>query len=674
VLGLDAIGFLVARLLPVPGELPLTAMLTPAEQPAMLALRATLCGALAICGGTALLRPAVGAETGPVLPRCTWIAAAAGALGCAAEAATDSGSREWSAALALLLLGAAAGVALARRPRVLAGVAVTGAALAVLTGIELATASIGGLGGLDVAYGISGSVLLGACVHRWAMTSAPRRPSINGAALAERAGLDGRVGVLDLGPAGPGDRSEGTGPSRALVLSRLRGVAVCAAAVVSVVGAIRFGLAGPRTWFDLVHQPSGLVLLGLVVLPLLVAPVWAGIGAAAGLGRTPGHGRFDAAFAAALLAVSVAASLPALPAAAAAPVAGQPLLRPVSLAGRQVSVLVMPMRPGPNLVHLGMAGPSTAASPGMGPAMAGGGMGGDTGVAGGAVTVSAGGAAVAATPRAGAPGLWAVVDIPAGAGALTLAGRGRSAAVPVDVGHAEPTAGDAALERVLAGPDGPECAGAALGALAAGATARQTCPSEGLGAGDAAALSDMVAFLAHQRLTSVALVSDGSPRSRSAAALVRAQATRWGIRIDPVPAGQDSVIVVSGWTGAPAALHEVGRRSALGSTGGAVLAPWLAVAPVLAEASSETVPLAFDPKQRAVREYAATLRAIFPAETPSPGGFLAWAAHRDLPPGPVRFYGAAQVNVPMGGMMDFDMNPAGVPGDWYPGGTVVSIN
>lgn len=701
--GLSVAVYVVARLIATPAGA-VSAMLTPGIPPSMLGLRVVLCATLATCGGVALLVPSVGTTftsagmPGGLVRRWMGTSAALGMLACLGEAVTDRGARQWSAVLAALLLITAFGVARARRGPTVAAVASAGALLAILAGIALATASTGPSGVLDVVYVLAVSVLLGASIHGHAL----RRPAGPGqirdlAGLARRAGLAGRAELLDLteGPAPTTGAGGSRGPSRELAVGRLFGLVVLSGVVAAAAGAAQLAVSGPRTWFDLCHTASALVVLAQVVAPIVVTGMWSTLRHTAA--NTPdtrptnsrtaldraGAGFAAAAAALTTVAVLLAASRAALPAAPAAPIPGQPLLRPAALGGQHLAVLVTPMRPGPNLVHIG-ASPNPGSAPTMSSGMSG--MGPSAGGAAPAVptvSVSAGGASVTAGARPGAPGLWAVLDIPAGTHTLTLAtgptnsgpGPRDSTTVPVDVGTAAGSPTQGAGEQAWTGPDGPECASAALGAVIASATPVSSCPADRLSSTDAASLSGTVAFLAHQRLTHLGLVSDGSTRSRAAAAVVREQAARWRLTIDPTPVGQDSVLVVTGWDGAPAALHAVTERAAHGSTGGAILAPWLAVAPILGEASSETVPLTFNPQTKPVREYAATLRAVFPGETPSPAGYLAWAAGTDPSAlGAMRFYGAAQVNVPMGGMMDFDMNPDGVPGDWYPSGTIVPID
>jgi hypothetical protein len=260
-----------------------------------------------------------------------------------------------------------------------------------------------------------------------------------------------------------------------------------------------------------------------------------------------------------------------------------------------------------------------------------------------------------------------VVNLPEGGGTLTVSGDGLSVGVPIDAGH---TPGDPAVRQTLAGPDGPECASAALGALAAGHGAPASCPSQALTPYDAGILASSVDFLAQRGIQMLDLDSDGSARSRAADAAVRAEAARKGMAVSPTPGAGHTLFVVSGWDHGAVGLTALSERSAAGGFGGVMLAPWLMSGPVLGRTTSEAMALDFDPQQSAARVYSSALASAFPGETPSTSGYRGWRGTDRL--GELRFYGAAQVYVPMGGAMD-DMDMGGQPGDWYPSGTVVAI-
>jgi hypothetical protein len=515
-----------------------------------------------------------------------------------------------------------------------------------------------------------------------------------------------------------------------VVAARLAGLALISGIVCTQAGVLQLALTGPRTWPDAFHGGYGVLALAQAVLPL-AATLLRPVTRRASTTDTPAHDTTNdtandnqepsrrpvsrpvsrpvprsvlwSAGAAVLLAVAAGTALATVAPAPAGPVPGQPLLRPVLLGDQRLGVLVTPMRPGLNLVHLSAPSkPRTGATAMGNTAMGNTAMGGEGQPATPPITVAAGGSGVTATTRPYAPGLWALINIPAGTHTLTLTstttathdpattspamtspgmtgsgmaagerGAPVSATVPVDVGSAP---GDLASQRVLAGPDGPECVSAQLGALLAQAQPGPGCPAGQLTDTDAASLTDTVAFLAHQHIHTLDLVSDTSPRSLAAAGLVRTQAARWGISVTDVPAPNDTLLVVSGWSRAAHAVTDFTARVHEAPSGGAVVAPWLATGPILDQASSETVPLTFNPQQRPVREYVATVSAIFPGGTASPAGYLAWAAHTDpAAVGATHFYGAAQVNVPMGGPMDAEMSNTS-PDAWYPGGSIIPIN
>jgi hypothetical protein len=596
-----------------------------------------------------------------------WAAGLLATAGCTLEVLTGGASRPWAAAQAAisllvpLLLGTS-------RPGRAVPVALL---LAGVLGVELGTARTGLPFAVDVVFALAGSVLFGAC-------------------------------VLGIGA----DAGTGSG--------RVHTVAIWAGLATTAAGVGQLALTGPPAGYDMLHTGYGLAALVQAAVPLLVTATWLVIGArlgraaaqpgaetgaeksevsetetetetearpehlvaaarAGGRGRAGELSRLCAGGVA--VAVAAAAVLATLPHPAGAPVPGQPLARPVELPFQHLALLVAPMRPGPNLVHVA-ATPAGAASQ-----LAGHHHGAPPpSTPPGTITVSAGGAAVPVTARPGAPGAWAVLDIPAGTDRITVTADGSPATVPVDVGD---TPADPALQRALTGPDGPECASGLLGGLVAVSTVGRTpaeanlaadCPSEALTSADADALRDTVTFLAGRGVTGLNLVSDGSPRGVAAADLVRARAATAKLPVRPVGTPTDTLLVVSGWSGAVPALTEAVARSEDEPAGGIVLAPWLLTGGVVSAAPSEVLPLTFNPGESPARQYGATVAAVFPGEGPSTAGYLAWlragGAGGQLEPR-VTFYGAAPVDVPMG--MD-DMHMGGNPGDWYPTGTVVPIS
>ena len=664
---------------------PVLALVDPIPTGPAAALRAVLLAATAVVAGVGMVagglaRPSVGKGWAPgrgVL-LVAWVAGLVASAACVAEVLTGGAWRPLAAAqvavslLVPLLLGTARSVLAAPVALLVAG----------LLAIELGTARTGIPLVVDVVFAVSGAVLLGASVL----------------------GVD----------AGTGQRG---GIRRTAAL-----VAVPAGLVTSIAGVAQLALTGPPAAYDMLHTGYGLAALTQAALPVLVTAVWLAIGRLSGeqrveaadqpvevgdkpdvdkpdvdkpdvekpvevveppLRRRP-PGRSRAGELSRLCAVGVgvsfatAAVLATLPHPAAAPVPGQPLARPVELPFQHLAVLVAPMRPGLNLVHIA-ATPAVSGSESAGhhhgaPAPT---------TPPGTFTVSAGGAAVPVTPRAGAPGEWAVLDIPAGTDRITVTDDGAPATVPVDVGTAP---AEPALARALAGPDGPECAGAMLGGLVAGSARAANgaapvpvtlteCPSQRLTAADAGAVRDEVDFLAGRGITGLNLVADDSPRGRAAADLVRAEAGAKSLPVRGTGVVTDTLLVVSGWSEAVPALKDAVARSADEPAGGIVLAPWLLANGVVATAPSEVVALPFNPGESPARQYGATVAAVFPNEGPSTAGYLAWL--RAGGPGAplaqrVTFYGAAPVDVPMG-MADMDM-ASGNPGEWYPSGTVVPIS
>ncbi len=397
----------------------------------------------------------------------------------------------------------------------------------------------------------------------------------------------------------------------------------------------------------------------------------------------------------ALAAFAAATVAAALPAPATPPPAGVPLATTARLAGRDVPVLLSPARPGPNLVHVG--GPTTGMSAGANPTRL-----------------------TPLTARPGASGGWAVVDLPPGATSLTLRAGDAVVATPVRLGDA--SSAGARLGAAATGDDGPECASAALGALAAGVHAPLTaCPADRLEPADQRDLRALTGFLADRGVPSVTLVADNSPRGVAAAAQVRQAAAARGLPVSGQPDGRGATLVVAGWSGAATALAEHARAQAAGQSSGrpadagVYLAPWLLTAPVAGTPSGVSLPLRFDPRDVEGLRYAITLAALFPGEPPSAAGFERWAAARAVSlAGPARLYAAAQVQIMpmseapgsagvgsdpaamagmggMAGMAGMGGTPPGrqpssesarggmagmdgdVPGQWLPNGSVVAV-
>jgi hypothetical protein len=631
----------------------MAALIRPPVPGATVLMRVVLLAAISLTAGIALARPALGTgEVSRGVRLAVRVSGVAGAAVCVAEALTAQASRPVAAGLVVLLVSATLLVPGRTRVSVALG-ALLGLVLALVLGFELVSTGSGGARLAASGYGLFGALLLGASVFGVAVL--PGRPK----RLPDPAAVPS-----DTAPEAPAALPGPVAgvPDRALVISRLTGIALVSGVLTTLSGAVYLGLTGPRTGFDAGHTAYGVASVAQAALPVLVTLGWLLARHPRGLAR----GAELTRLAAGLLVVAflAGASLATLPQPAAGPSPGRALLRPVDLGLRHLAVLVTPMRPGANLVHVGDAGGGQATPVGHQH-----GVPAAPSATPGTLTVSAGGPAVPLTSRPGAPGLWAVVDIPAGHGSLTVAADGLSAALPIDAGDAP---ADPAVQRTLAGPDGPECATAQLGGLAAGHPDTGGCPSQALSAADAGVLSRTVDWLVGRGITTVDLAVDGSPRSVQAERVVREQAARRDLTVAATPANEHTLLVLSGWaTGSDQLSASAVRAQGGGAYGGVVLAPWLFSAPVLQRATSEVGAVRLDPKGTRARQYALTLAAAFPGETPTPGGYLAWTGGRSATE-PVRFLGAAQVNVPMGGAMD-DMDMSGGPGDWYPAGTVLAI-
>ncbi|MGX1547427.1 hypothetical protein [Streptomyces adustus] len=341
------------------------------------------------------------------------------------------------------------------------------------------------------------------------------------------------------------------------------------------------------------------------------------------------------------------------PAAAARP--GPPVVRELHRNGRHVPVMVVPNRPGLNLVGIGVDGTQKASA----------GTDRDRLTAG--------------TVRAGSAQRWTTVNLPRGESRLWISAAGAVGSFTVDTGTrtAAPTA--------LRGADAPECAAAAAGELAAGLDRPLTsCPSDRLTEADRSALRAVVTFLAGRGTRTAALVGDDSPRGRAAAAEVRTAAAAARITLaapstGPVTASARPLIVVAGWQRAQSVLQDVaaGRIRSQGS----YLAPWLLTRSLLTPAAGQIIPLRFTPRTGMPMTYASALAARLPGEYPSATGYEAWrrasgaAIRADADP--VRLYATAVMYIPG--------SPLSGPGagghhhggatdvDWLPDGMIAPV-
>lgn len=649
-------------------------------------LRVALLVGTALVAGLALVGlvvPVPAGRPGRGIRVTGWVAA--GVVAVAAEIVHLTGD--------VAVLGTVLQVVAALAAAVLIGsrwAALPGAVLLGLLAVQLGSVRSGLPFLLDVAYAFGAAALLGAAAT---LAAARRESSATSARVAPPQGtLEARRSrenaeaptvrfAAVASDAAVPDEAAGRGGPPLVPVAIVGGLLATAAALAQLL------VSGPETSHDLTGSPYGLASLAAVVLPALAvvgvactfrapdavpATLSARNSRSSRTERTkrvitdPRQGRELARIGAVAGGVGLAAAsvLAALPPPGPAPVPGQPLLRTVASGGETRAVLVAPLRPGPNLVHLSgdPAGPVAAAEHhhGTTPATT--------------ATIAAGDAPpVPITARDGAGGGWAVVDLPPGKGTLTLAVGTGSATVPVDTGTAPAQAG------ALVGPDGPECASALLGDLAGqrpGSPAPEVgaCPSDALSEADAGALRATVRGIVDRGVDRIRLVADDSPRSVQAAAVVHEAAPDVSYSDRPDP--DSALVVVSGWAPARAALDDASARALETPThlGGTYLAPWLLTPGVVTATASSVLPLTFDPQDTRSRNYAGAVAALFPGEPPATAGYLAWARHEGVPPAPrPTLYGAAPVDVPMTSTGEHHAGTPN-PASWFPGGTVVPVS
>ncbi|TDD49242.1 hypothetical protein E1288_20345 [Saccharopolyspora elongata] len=375
----------------------------------------------------------------------------------------------------------------------------------------------------------------------------------------------------------------------------------------------------------LVDSAYGLALVGLVVASLGVLVLTAVLRDVRRVYRLGAVG--------VLVAVVAWTALPGIPQPHDLAVPGIPRL--ASAAG--TLVLVSPHRPGRNLVHF-------PASAGLD------------------VVVESGGRISRAVPRPGSTGTWAEVELTSGRSDFVVRRGAEQGTVDVDTGEL-PALPDAVTA------DGPECASAALGGIAAGApSVLDSCPSAALSTEDEDALRKQVGYLAAAGVPSIAVISDESPRSRTAADAVLSQAQQRGLAIRDDPGG--ALLVVSGWSRAAEALES--SNSGPGYIYGVHLAPWLLHGPVVNAVAGSSIPLRFDPRDERSLTYGMALAGVFGGEPPSLAGFRRWlAARQENLTGDVAIYASAQVDV-----MRMANHPHGssAAGQWIPQGTIVAIS
>jgi hypothetical protein len=316
--------------------------------------------------------------------------------------------------------------------------------------------------------------------------------------------------------------------------------------------------------------------------------------------------------------------------------AGVPLLTAAHTSAGHVPVLVTPGRPGLNLVYV--AG-SDAVPVGSDP-----------------------GHALPAAERPGAGGRWATVDLPPGVSRLWISGT----PVDVDTGHGPRST------PVFTGPDGPECASAALGAVLAGSRQALTgCPADALAPADAETLRALMKQLAGRGVPEVRVEADASARSAAALSVLRDAAREAGLTITGTPARDGALIVVSGWAAATSTLRAVATRQlteVLYSTG-TYLAPWLLSAPVLRSTNGTVLALRFDPRDEPAVRYQVAVEAAFHGSAPTESGYHAWLTAQNSPePRETRLYAASAV-----AFLPQEFAHHTHETGWLPGGTIVPV-
>ena len=419
---------------------------------------------------------------------------------------------------------------------------------------------------------------------------------------------------------------------RALV-RRFGGVAVVGVIVLAGTGMMQGWLVNLRP--DAVSAGSTLGRLVGLELVLIAAAV---VGVVAL--RRRGAPAYRAGAMVLTAALATGATLAAAPPLAAPAPAGQPVLRTVALDVGQAEVVVVPHRPGPNLVW----------------------------ISGDGYTVGTGTAEmVPAATRPGSPGGWAVVDLPAGPSALWVARGGERTPLRLDADPAVP-----ALPGIT-GPNGPECLTAVVGSVIAGGPVPRICPSDQLGPAEVTALRGLVSSLAERGVPGIRLVTGDSARSAAAAEVVTAEAARDRIAVDGPAHRNDARVVVSGWSKAEETLLTQ-QHDPVGS--GVYLAPWLANGTLLGYTTGAVVALNFDTTSDTPLAYVDALNSRGSRALAAPAGYHAWlaATGRPQPTGPAHLYAA---------IAGFDMmgvDPAMRGGHstgafgWIPGGRMTPVS
>ena len=415
------------------------------------------------------------------------------------------------------------------------------------------------------------------------------------------------------------------------LVGRFWWVAVAGVVVLAGTGLVQAWLAHLR--LDAVSAGSMLGRLVVLKVVLVAAAVATGV-IALRRGGARAYRAGAVLLTAALATGAVLAAAPALPAPAPA---GQPVLRTITLNAGPAQMVVVPHRPGPNLVWISSDGYTVGTSTAH---------------------------LVPATTRPGSPGGWAVVDLPAGPSELWITHVGERTALRLDADPAVP-----ALPAIT-GPNGPECLTAVVGSAIAGGPTPKSCPGERLDPADATALRGTIRSLADRGVPGIRLVTGDSARSAAAAAVVTTEAARAHIRVNGPADPNDARVVVSGWPEAEQALITQ-NRSPVNS--GVYLAPWLANGTLLGYSTGAVVALNFDTTDDTARAYVDALDGRATRALASPAGYHTWltTTGRPQPTGPARLYAAIAGFDIMGAGMDMH---GAATGGWIPAGRLTAVS
>lgn len=351
------------------------------------------------------------------------------------------------------------------------------------------------------------------------------------------------------------------------------------------------------------------------------------------------------------LALLAGAVITSLPTPGPTPTAGAPFVRALEIDDALTGLVITPQQPGKNLVHV-MTDRFT-----------------DLVIDGRKYRTEA---------RPGSQGLWAEVELPAGRSLLEIR-QGRQVAGQIV------NTGDGPLQVGTTGPDGAECAAAALGAYLGGSRLPMgPCPSQSLSAEDAAALGGLIANLKTRDVKVVRLISDATPRGVAAVKVVKQATKANGISLLTYgDAGKaDATLSVAGWEVSQAALADLREKSP--PLYGTYLAPWLVQAGIVRTAGGSPLSaLPFDPGGALAQGYIVALRKVGPNESASSAGFAAYLAARGegLPPRDVFLYAAtAGFDImPIGGELNSAANTSGhghggVDVTWFAGGALTPVS